>query len=45
MDVMLMAAFVSFFAMVVGWMVAPTSGKRPAPATETGMLMTGEAHI
>ena len=45
MDMTTIAAFVAFFALVLGWMVAP-SGKRDAvTAAEPGVLVTGEAHI
>jgi hypothetical protein len=44
-DITIIAAFVAFFALVLGWMVAP-AGKRDAViATEPGVLVTGEAHI
>jgi hypothetical protein len=40
MEIMLILAFVSFFALVVAWMAAPTGTKRPA---ETGTFGVGEA--
>jgi hypothetical protein len=44
MDLMIVAAFAAFFAMVVAWMAAPTQGKQlTAPAIEPGTLSVGEA--
>jgi hypothetical protein len=40
--IILVAAFVAFFALVVAWIAAPTSGK-PAVAAEPGPLTMGEA--
>ena len=42
--IMLVAAFVAFFALVVAWIAAPTGGKQSLVA-EPGTLSLGEARI
>jgi len=38
-DMMMIAGFVAFFAMVVAWMAAPTDFKRPVVAVvESGIV-------
>lgn len=34
MDLFVLVAFVAFFAMVLAWLVAPSSGKRPVLVAE-----------
>ena len=38
MDMMTIAAFVAFLAMVVAWMAAPTDAKRPTTAIEPSVV-------
>jgi hypothetical protein len=38
----IIAAFVAFFAMVLGWMVAPTGKRAAVTATDPSALITGE---
>jgi hypothetical protein len=40
--IILVVAFVAFFALVVAWIAAPSSGK-PAVAAEPATLSMGEA--
>ena len=40
--IILVVAFVAFFALVVAWIAAPTSGK-PVVAAEPTVLTMGEA--
>jgi hypothetical protein len=42
-DLMLVMAFLAFFAMVGAWLVAPAGAKRPAaPVAEAGALAASE---
>jgi hypothetical protein len=46
MEIMLIAAFVAFFAMVLAWMVAPSSPQpAAAPMEEVGALGTAESPV
>lgn len=38
MDIMTLASFVAFFAMVVAWMAAPTHAKQRLPVIEPGVV-------
>ena len=44
MEIMVIAAFVAFFTMVLAWMVAPSSPQpAAAPQTETGPMVAAES--
>lgn len=44
MDVMMVAAFVAFFAMVLAWMVAPAAAKPVSvPMTESAKIVAAES--
>jgi hypothetical protein len=44
MDMMLVAAFVAFFAMVLAWLVAPAARKpAPTPIGEPGAIVAAES--
>lgn len=44
MEIMLVAAFVAFFAMVLAWMAAPSSPKPAiAPLGEPGTIIAAES--
>jgi hypothetical protein len=46
MDLMIVAAFVAFFAMIVAWMAAPTTGNRPVSAVaDSPTLSVSEAQV
>jgi hypothetical protein len=44
MDIIMLAAFVAFFAMVLSWLAAPAAAKRSAaPGSDPSRLTIGEA--